>query len=311
MTSPSFNQALADYLQVRRALGYKLKVHGKLLPQFVAYLQENGVQRLTAEHALRWATLPPGGPPAWWARRLSVVRGFAHYLQNVHPSTEVPPVGVLAHTRQRATPYLYSEQDIAALIMAAGKLDVPFRAMTYQALIGLLAVAGLRIGEAIGLDRGDFDSEHGLLTVRHAKFGKSREIPLHSSTVEALGAYLRRRDRLQPPEPTQSALFLSITGTRLPYGNVYATFQELVSQVGLTPRSAHCRPRLHDFRHSFAVNTVLEGYRAEGDVQARLLALSTYLGHVDPISSYWYLSAAPELLALATQRLERHLGGQL
>jgi len=310
MTPPTFDQALADYLQVRRALGYKLKAQGTLLPQFLTYLQENGAQRLTTEHALRWATLPANSSPTWWARRLSMVRGFARYLQNVHPSTEVPPTGVLLHKRQRATPYLYSEQEIAALIAAAGTLRVPLRAATYQTLIGLLAATGLRIGEAIGLDRGDFDSQHGLLTVRHAKFGKSREIPLHPSTVEALGVYLRRRDRLLH-DPSEPAVFISTTGTRLPYCDVYATFGRLVGQAGLTPRSAHCRPRLHDFRHSFAVNTVLEGYRADGDVQARLSLLSTYLGHVDPISSYWYLSAAPELLALATGRLERHLGGQL
>lgn len=305
-------QAVSDYLKVRRALGYELKMHGKLLPNFLAYLQDAGAQRLTVEHALGWATLPAGagGSPAWCARRLSVVRGFARWLQSIDPSTEVPPAGLLPAGSERATPYLYSGQEVAALIAAAGALRVPLRAATYQTLIGLLAVTGLRVGEAIALDRGDFDAAHGLLTVRHGKFGKSREIPLHSSTVEALGVYLRRRDRVLRREPTRPAVFISTAGTRLHYCNVHATFEGLVRRAGLVPRSARCRPRLHALRHTFAVNTVMDGYRADGDVQARLSLLSTYMGHVDPVSGYWYLSAAPELLALAAERLERRPGGE-
>jgi len=303
-------QALADYLQVRRALGYKLKLHGKLLPQFVAYMQGVGAKRLTTDLAFQWATLPTDSSPAWRARRLSMVRGFARYLQSVHPGGEVPPTGLLVGGRQRATPYLYTAREIAALIAAASTLRFPLRAATYQTLIGLLAVTGLRVGEAIGLDRGDFDPEHGLLRVKDGKFGKSREIPLHSSTVEALDAYLHQRDRLLRREPTQPAMLISTAGTRLHSCNVRATFERLVGQAGITPRSAHCRPRPHDLRHTFAVNTVMDGYRADGDVQARLPLLSTYMGHVDPISGYWYLSAAPELLALAAGRLERHPAGE-
>lgn len=304
----ALEQALADYLRVRRALGYKLTHHGELLPQFVAYLQGVGAQRITTEHALRWATLPTDSSPAWCAHRLGMVRGFARYLQTIDPRGEVPPMGLLFGGRERATPYLYSARQIAALITAAGTLRFPLRAATYQTLIGLLAVTGLRVGEAIALDRGDFDPEHGLITVKHGKFGKSREIPLHSSTVEALDAYLHQRDRLLRREPTQPAMLISTAGTRLVYRTVNATFHELVRRAGLTPRSARCRPRLHDVRHTFAVNTVMDGYEADGDVQARLSLLSTFLGHVDPSSSYWYLSAAPELLALAGQRLERYLG---
>jgi integrase len=303
-------QALADYLQVRRSLGYKLTHHGELLPQFVAYLQDVGAERLTTEHALRWAMLSAGSSPAWCARRLVIVRGFARYLQSVDPGTEVPPTGLLVGGRERATPYLYSGREIAALIAAADTMRFPLRTATYQTLIGLLAVTGLRIGEAIALDRCDFEPEHGLLTVRHGKFGKSREIPLHSSTIEALDAYLHQRDRLLRREPAHPAMFISTVGTRLLYSTVNVTFHELVRRAGLTPRSARCRPRLHDLRHTFAVNTVMDGYQVDGDVQARLSLLSTYMGHVDPISGYWYLSAAPELLALAAERLERHPDGE-
>jgi integrase len=165
----------------------------------------------------------------------------------------------------------------------------------------------MRVGEAIGLDHADFNSSNGLVLVRNGKFGKSRELPLHPSTVAALSEYLRRRDRARSARST-SALFLSSAGTRLLYGNVQLTFRRLASRAGLVPRSPKCRPRLHDLRHSYAVRTVLDGYRDGGDTQARLALLSTYLGHVDPSKTNWYLSAAPELLELAGSRLEQHLG---
>lgn len=209
----------------------------------------------------------------------------------------------------RATPYLYSDEEIWALMAAADGLRFPLRTLTYRTLIGLLAVTGLRVGEAIRLDRGDLDLVGGVLTVRGSKFGKSREVPLHASSVEALGAYLARRDEIHPG-PMAPALFISLTGTRLLYCNVSWTFLQLVRRAGLAPRSASCRPRPHDLRHTFAVRTVLDWYRSGVDVQARLPRLSTYLGHVNPSATYWYLSAAPELLAFAGERLERHLGAR-
>jgi len=166
----------------------------------------------------------------------------------------------------------------------------------------------MRIGEAIRLDRSDIDYEHELLVVRDTTFGKSRELALHPSTTFAMARYLRRRDRPVPIEPT-AALFTSATGTRLTYCNVHLAFKRTVAHAGLKPRSAGCRPRPHDLRHTFAVNTVLDAYRSGDDVNARLPLLSTYLGHVHPGSTYWYLQAAPELLALAGQRLENHLEG--
>lgn len=301
--------ALADYLAMRRALGYKLERAEKLLAQFVAHLEGVGATHISIEHALAWAMAPAGASAGWWGQRLSVVRGFAAYLSTLDPAHEVPPADLLPQRSRRATPYLYSDEQIAALMAAARSLRFPLRVATYQTLIGLLAASGLRIGEAIRLDRADLDPEGGLLTVRESKFGKSRLLPLHPSSVAALDAYLSVRDELYPG-PSAPALLISSTGTRLLYCNVNWTFLGLVRRAGLMPRSASCRPRLHDLRHTFAVATVLEWYRSGVDVQARLPRLSTYLGHVNPGTSYWYLSAAPELLGLAGERLERALGSR-
>jgi len=303
-------QALADYLSIRRALGFKLEQAEKLLAQFVAYLHDHNADAPTIDHALAWARLPADATPRWWAHRLSTVRGFAAHLHALDPRVEVPPPGLIRCGPRRATPYLYSQADLTALVHAAGTLPRPLGAATYQTLIGLLAVSGMRVGEAIRLDRDDLDADHdGLLRVLHSKFGKSRQVPLHPSTVAALRDYLQVRDELLPA-PTSPALLISTAGTRLRYNNVWRTFHRLVRQAGLTARSASCRPRIHDLRHSFAVATVLDWYARGADVQALLPRLSTYLGHTDPTHTYWYLSAAPELLALAGQRVDAHRAGR-
>jgi integrase len=242
-------QALADYLAVRRVLGYRLVRAEKLLAQFLTYVEARGEDHLTTATALAWATLSPGAHRSWVSTRLSIVRRFAVHLQGIDPATEVPARDLLPGQTCRATPYLYSDADIAALIAVADSLRTPHRVATYRTLIALLAVTGMRIGEAIGLDTGDFDRANGVLTIRHGKFGKSREVPLHPSTVTALGAYLGRGDR--PRKASQSpTLFVSMAGTRLLYTNVQPTFHKLVGQAGLMPRSAACRPRLHDIRHN-------------------------------------------------------------
>jgi integrase/recombinase XerD len=299
--------ALADYLSVRRAMGYKLTRTGGLLSQFVGYLEDVDAETVTIEHALAWATLPAETSLDWQAQRLSVVRGFASWLSTMDPAAEVPPTDLLPRRTHRATPYLYSEADIAALLAACDTLlQPPRRSATYRTLLGLLAVTGMRIGEAIRLDRCDVDVAAGLLLVRSSKFGKDRYLPLHATTVKAVTSYLAWCDR-QFPQPATAALLTSTRGTRLRYGNVRKTFLALVQQASLRPRSVSCKPTLHGLRHSFAVNTLLDSYRTGADVQARLPLLSTYLGHVRPADTYWYLSAAPELLALASQRLEAPL----
>jgi len=304
----SLRQATEDYLRIRRALGFKLEAAGRLLPQFLDYLESVGAETITTEHAVRWATLPSAANPVWWGMRLTVVRGFARYLQTIDPTTELPPVGVLpaAAAGRRPAPYVYSDADIAALITAAGRWRARLASATLQTLIGLLAVTGMRIGEAIRLDRSDVDLEHARLVVRKSKFGKSRQLPLHPSTVEALRAYLRQRDELRPRVETP-ALLISERGKRLERHHVEWQFRLLRKRIGLTPRPGSQPPRLHDIRHSFAVHTMLDSYRTGGDPAARLAQLATYLGHADPAASYWYLSAAPDLLSLAAARLERHV----
>jgi integrase len=299
---------LADYLTLRRALGYRLERPEKLLNQFLDHLEHAAETVITVPSALTWAQLPADAASNWWAYRLSVVRGFATYLHAIDPVHEVPAQGMLPQRPLRASPYLYSDAEITALIASTGTLRTPLRRATFATLIGLLATTGIRIGEAIGLDRGDLDLARGRLTVRFGKFGKTRELALHPSTTDALRSYRRLRDRSAPRTGTP-AFFVSTAGTRLRYCNVHNTFHRLVQDVGMMPRSASCRPRIHDLRHTFAVNTMLDAYAAGEDGQSRLTLLSTWLGHVHPGHTYWYLSAAPELMALAGQRLEAHLTG--
>jgi len=304
----ALRQALTDYLAMRRALGYRLARTEKLLAQYLAFVEDRGEEHLTIETAMAWATAPAGADPSWMSRRLSDVRRFAIHLRAIDPATQAPPAGILPGRSRRATPYLYSTEEIASLMAATSTLRGSHRKATYRTLIGLLAATGMRVGEAIGLDRDDFDAICGVLTIRNGKFGKSRELPLHPGTVAAVSDYIGRVDcpRQSPEIP---ALFLSPVGTRLLYTNVQNTFQQLVRHAGILPRSAACRPRLHDLRHSFAVSAILDAYRDGDDPGARLAILSTYLGHINPVHTYWYLSASPELLKLAGDRLERHLGG--
>jgi integrase/recombinase XerD len=301
----ALRQALADYLRVRRALGYKLERAEKLLGQYLDHLDGLGAETVTVKNAVSWATLPAVGRDGhWWAMRLSAVRGFARYLHALDPEHEVPPADVLPDRAPRVTPYLYSQQEILALMDATKHLRGELRRATYRTLFGLLWVTGMRVGEAIRLDRGDIDLTRGVITVRATKFGKSRELPLHLTVVKHARGYLRLCDRLCP-QPAGDALLISPVGTRLIYGNVHCTFRELRHRAGLTARSASCRPRIHDIRHTFAVDTLIGWYHADVEVQPRLPLLSTYLGHVHPKDTYWYLTAAPELLQIAAGQLER------
>jgi integrase len=295
--------ALERYLTIRRALGFKLERHGDLLAEFVGYCEQKQIDTITLDVAFDWATAPVDADPSWWGARLAVVRCFARWQSAFDPDTQIPPVDALPARSHRADPYPYTDADIARLMRAAGELPSRLRAATYQTLIGLLTVTGLRVGEAIGLDRGDVDLDDGLLVVWRSKFNRSREVPVHPTAVEALGTYRRLRDR-ECPQPSSPAFFVSLAGTRLIYNNVHRVFHDLVQQIGLLPLSRRCRPRIHDLRHRFAVTTLLAWYRDAADLEVRLPELSTYLGHLDPKDTYWYLQAAPELMGLAAQRLE-------
>ena len=303
----ALRQALADYLDLRRSLGFGLVRDGKLLAQFLDYLDEHGMTTVTTQAAVAWASLPTGASPGWLGMRLRTVRGFAGYLHALDPAAQVPPRGVLPGRGRRAVPYLYSSADLAALFAQTEQQCTPLRAATMRTFIGLLAVTGMRLGEVIALDDADFDPVDGLLIVRRAKGGGSRQLPLHPTTVAALVDYQVLRDQ-HFARRAGAALLVSNAGTRLLNYNVGQTFAKLVRRAGLTARSPSCRPRPHDLRHSFAVATLLDWYRDGGDVTARLPLLSTYLGHVAPAHTYWYLHAAPELLAEAAHRLDTQAG---
>ena len=272
-----------DYLRLRRALGFKLERAGHLLPKLVAYLEAAGSPTLTTKLAVSWARLPVNARANHWAARLAVARGFARYLQTIEPATEVPPAGVFPSRRHRPAPYLWSQQDICGLIDGARALRSPLRAATYEALFGLLAVSGMRVGEAIGLDRGDVDFEAGVITIRHAKFDRTRLVPLHATTMVALATYATERDRLCPA-PGSVAFFVSNAGTPLNRSDVAKTLRRITTAMGL--RSATVRPTAHQLRHSFAVRTLIGWQRSGASIDERIAALSIYLGHVSPADTY-------------------------
>jgi integrase len=302
-------KALEEYLAVRRALGFKLRLCGSLLHRFVAFAEQEGASFITTDLALRWATQPQNAQPAQWGNRLGMVRQFALYLQAADPRTEIPPEGLFPTGYPRKEPYIYSDSEISRLLQAAQRLQSlkGLRAATYSTLLGLLAVTGMRMCEPIALDRDDVDLESGILTVRKTKFDKSRLIPMHSTTQKALQQYVRLRDRICP-QPQTLGFFVSERGTRLTEWAVRWTFVKLSRQIGLRgPDDSH-GPRLHDFRHGFAVGTLLAWYRAGVDVERHLPELSTYLGHAHVSDTYWYLTATPELLQLAARRLDAEKG---
>jgi integrase/recombinase XerD len=296
-------QHLDEYLRLRRTLGHKLADAHRLLPRFVTYLDKHGAEFVTVEAALAWALereMPVGSVVP--ADRMMIIRGFARYLSGIDPRTEVPPAGTIRHPHRWRRPFIYTDTDVLAMIeQARVVIPQPLRSATYQTLIGLLATTGLRVGEALRLDRGDLDRAEGVLRVRVSKFGKSRLVPLQASTVDALERYDHTRQRLLA-EPSTEALFVSLRGTRVIYETVWPAHRMLCQLAGVGASST-VAPRIHDHRHTFAVNTLLGWYRDGVDVPSRISWLSTYLGHREPRYTYHYLSAAPDLLAHAARLL--------
>jgi len=301
----TLHQAVDDYVSLRRSLGFKLEAYPWMLHDLVDYIETAGATTITSTLAVAWATLPgENAHPSYLARRLCVARGFARHLAAFDPATEVPPADLLASQPCRRAPYIYSDDDVAALMRAARSLSPKLRAATYETLVGLLSVSGARVGELIGLDRDDVDVDDGVVVIRYTKFNKTREVPLHSSTIEALRSYAAVRDTLCQ-RPKAPSFFVSTRSGRLSYVTVQKTFRDICRVAGLEARSTRCRPRLHDARHSFACSTLLGWYRDGLDVEAHLPLLSTYMGHGKPEHTYWYLSATPELLSLAARRREQ------
>lgn len=296
---------LDEYLAMRRALGHKLLLPGRLLQRFVAFADRTGADFITTELALDWAMQPAEAQPAQWANRLGMVRRFARYCSAIDPRTTVPAPDLLPHRYRRPPPYLYRDDQIIRLLQAARRLPcvIGLRPHTYATLFGLYAATGMRCNEPLQLDRDDVDLVHGVLTVRGTKFGKSRYVPLHPSTQHALQDYAGHRDRLCRT-PQSPSFFLSERGTRVTEWSVRWTFVKLSHEIGLRRPDDSRGPRLHDLRHRLAITTLLDWYRRGVDVERHLPELSTYLGHAHITDTYWYLTATPELLRHALRRVE-------
>ena len=296
-----------DYLACRRSLGARLTMTPGLLFQFLTFLAQREAPFITVALALEWASQPDGVQQAWRARRLSEVRQFARHVHAVDPRHEVPPQRLLPGRRQRPQPYIYSDVEIKDLIDAARDLAGQLRPRTCSTMLGLLAVTGMRSGEVVRLDRDDVDLRQGVLTIRESKFGKSRLNLCHATTVQALGDYAAWRDQ-RCPRPQSSAFFLSERARRVHKTDFRKTFRTLTRQTGLRDPAASRGPRLHDLRHTFSVRTLIRWYRDDVDLDRHLPRLSTWLGHSCMADSYWYLTAVPELMALAAWRLDERQG---
>jgi integrase len=301
----TLSEALQEYLSLRRGLGFKLRDETRLLRDYICLLERRGCDFITTRLAVEWATKPRHSQRSHWASRLRMVRQFAIHRSAADPRTQVPPTGTLPFRYRRKRPYLYCNAEIVRLIRAARQLFTAtgMRPQTYATLFGVLAVTALRVGEVVALDRDDVDLSEGILTVRQSKFGKSRMVPVHPSTLHVLQRYSDHRDRIYP-NPNTPSFFLAERGNRLTHWSVRWTFIQLSRKIGLRcPTDSH-GPRLHDLRHAFAVRTLLDWYRDGVDVEARISHLATYLGHGHVTDTYWYISATPELLHLAAARLE-------
>ncbi|MHB1534422.1 MAG: tyrosine-type recombinase/integrase [Acidimicrobiales bacterium] len=297
----ALGDAATEYLGLRRALGFRLDSPGRRLAEFVAFADTAGAERVTVTMAMDWAG--QASTPASVARRLEALRGFARWFQCLDPTSETVPAGVTARRRHRQVPYLFTAGDVTALMGAAHALRPVERGATIETVIGLLAATGMRVGEALRLNVADVDLEAGRLTIWHTKFNKDRRLPLSASTIDALADYHRLRAQLTRPGDTTS-FFVAAGGGRLTYGQLRPVFVRLLEAAGVPSTPWPRRPHIHHLRHSFAVATVVDWYRAGLDTTALLPRLSTYLGHIDPTTTYWYLTATPELLGFAADRLD-------
>jgi integrase len=298
----ALSEALARYLSMRRGFGFKLICQGPPAERFRRVHGATEAEIITAKLVLDWAT--QSGGPRYWLDRLSACRGFARHVSITEPRTEIPPTNILSPTRRRPA-YLYSEAQVRSLLEAM--LTLPpaegLRRWTFYCVFGLLAVTGLRVSEALRLKRDDVDLDSGVLTIRDAKFGKSRVVPIHPTTIAVLKDYAKRRDAHRR-RLACTYFFTGDQGARIYHQGIHLAFCTVSRRIGLRTPDAAIGPRIHDLRHSYAVSTLLRWYRAGDDVEQRLPQLFTYLGHSHVRDTYWYLSACPELMELAASRLE-------
>jgi integrase len=310
----SLDQAVEDYLVLRRGLGFKLSDSGPCLHQFVSFLKKRKFGHITTKLALKYATKKQDNKPVTWRRELGIIRAFARYRLGADARTEIPPTELLRCRSQRAKPYLYSQDEIRRLLQAALDMKSRFgrdlKQQTHYCLFALLSVTGMRIGEAINLQPEDVNLTDGILTIRQTKFRKSRCIPLHPSTCIALRNYAKVRDTVLADRAI-TRFFMSNRGRKLDRAHVTEVFHELSRQIGIRKPDEHHGPRLHDFRHRFAILTLLNWYKRGEDANRLLPVLSTYLGHGQVSCTYWYLGSTPELLAAASSRIEDRWKGVL
>ena len=309
----TLRNAAERYLDLRRSLGFKLESQAFTLRNFLRFAEREAAKTITTELVLRWSKQPCRAGPATWAQRLGVVRNFAAWYAAYDANCEIPPEGLISQRFRRQQPYIYSDHEIDQILRAAADLPsrLGLRGSTCSTIYALLAATGMRVGEALALDRSDVDLESGVLTIRNAKFGKSRLVPLHATTKRALAQYAARRDRaLRRASPP---FFVSDSGQRITQWCVRYNFARISQRVGIRIPALGLRhgrgPRLHDLRHRFAVRTMIAWYRCGANVEAEMPRLATYLGHVHVNETYWYIEGVPELLQLATERLQRSSRG--
>jgi integrase/recombinase XerD len=261
---------------------------------------------VTTKHAIAFAKLNSHASLVSWAIRLATIRRFAEYWIHTDTRTEIPTQSLGSTTYSRRAPYIYSDDEIGRILeyCKTSSSAYEIERYSYFTWYGLMAITGMRIGEVARLDRNDLNLAEGVITIRNSKFKKSRHIPLHQSTVEALAIYLNYRD-YYIPKPTTLRLFIDRLGAALLVDRVRKVFRRLLSEVGIQ-RNSDGRPRIMDFRHTFAVNTLIRWYRRRINIDQHMPLLSTYLGHVHLRHTYWYITATPELLQLVASRLEKN-----
>jgi integrase len=307
MTSASWRELVEEYLALRRGLGFALETPAWALRDFGRYAdQVEHRGPLTLDLAVQWALASRSDDPAQAARRLATVRQFARHRAVVDPATEIPPPGLLGRPGRRKQPHIYSEEEVAALLRQAGLLSPRggLRPRTYVTFFSLLLSTGLRLSEACHLVPGDVDLAKGVLTVRESKFRKSRLVPLHASATDALARYAAHRATCCKASRT-GGFFRTERSPALTRAAVEKTFSRIRQRLGWTAEGRARRPRIHDMRHTFAVRRLLRWYEDGADIDRKILALATYLGHAKVTDTYWYLSGVPELMAMAARRFER------
>jgi integrase len=309
--SPTMISLVEDYLATRRKMGFALEIAGAQLLAFARYADQTGHRGpVTSDLTVRWAQSSQKSTPLTWARRVEVLRPFAKYCSQFDAATEIVPRRFFGAAHRRLIPHIYRELEIEALLKETDNL-LPvdgLRPLTYYTLFGLVAATGLRISEALHLKLQDLDLGHSILTVRQTKFRKSRLLPLHSTTVAALRRYAEARQHRFGRQSLES-FFVSDRGTPLPDRTVHCTFEKLRKRLGWIARGGHAAPRIHDLRHSFICHSLLRSYQQARPIDNIIDVLSTYVGHVKISDTYWYVTATPELMAVAAQRFSALVDG--